>query len=495
MDEFYNDWISNEIYWFNCSNDIDNYLTLKYEHLLNYDLNLEHPIKFIILYDQLPRHIFRNTMSNHIIQYFLIKALDIINHYKYNQIFINNLTNIDWIFFMLPLRHTNIKNNIIFVIKQFPYKYIKNNYNFLLKKFIIATLKNSNYIENLNQRISYFYNNYILDFIPSNNTIFNNPIFNFQFNNNNINQAIISLSGGVDSMVCLHNCILLYPQINWICIHINYNNRIESNDETRFIAYYCYKYNIKLYVRDIDEVNRNFYKSHDLREIYEEYTKKIRYNCYKSFSSNPIVILGHNKDDCFENILTNISYNTKYENLKGMTNISYIDNITFIRPLINISKNDIYIYAQENNIPYLKNSTPKWSQRGQIRNNIIPTLNKWNNNIINGIFNISTTLENLYQFINIYVDNIISNTNNNNLILKFNELNFNKIFWKLYFFKLYNISPSNKSLDYFINRLFLWYNKQFIKINKLQIIIKKNFIFQIIYNNNNTLFISYLHLK
>lgn len=493
MNEFYNDWISNEKYWFNCSKETDEYLISKYEYLLNEKINESYPIiTYIILYDQLPRHIYRNTSSNHIIEYFLNKSLTLINNYKNNEIYINILTDIEWVFFMLPLRHTNNKNNVIFVIKQFSLRFIKCDNKLILKKFIIATLKNCKYKEQIKKRISYFYDNNILEFKPINDIIYKNSINNFNLNNN-IKTGIISLSGGVDSMVCLHNCILLYPHINWICIHINYNNRKETDDEVRFIAYYCYKNNVKLYVRDIDEVSREFYKNNDLREIYEEYTKKIRYNSYKLKSENPIVILGHNKDDCFENILTNMTNNSKYENLKGMNYESEIEGIKFIRPLLNISKNEIYKYAHENNIPYLKNSTPQWSQRGKIRNNIIPILNEWNNNIITGIYNISDIMENLYNFINIHVENVIKNTINNTLTLKLNELNFNKIFWKLYIFKLLNIIPSNKSLNYFIDRLLLWYNKQLYKIHILQIVIKKNLIFQI-NNNNNNLIIKFNYL-
>lgn len=482
MNNFYNDWISNENYWFNSTKEIDKYLTQNYEYLLNKEINENDPIiTYIILYDQLPRHIYRNTLSNHIIKYFLNKSLKLVNNYMNNNIYINNLTDVEWVFFMLPLRHTNQKNNIIYVIQQFKNRLIICNDKLLLKKFIIATLKNSNYKETLEERISFFYDNTILEFKPTNKTIYNKSINDFILKND-IQTGIISLSGGVDSMVCLHNCILLYPNIEWICVHINYNNRIESDYEVRFISYYCYQNKVKLYVRDIYEVSRDFYKKNDLREIYEEYTKKIRYNSYKFKTNNPIVILGHNKDDCLENILTNITNNSKYENLKGMKYESIIDDIIFIRPLINISKENIIKYAQENNIPYLKNSTPKWSQRGKIRNNIVPVLNDWNNNIINGLYNMSDILENLYNFTNICIDNLIIKTKNNTLILNFNELNFNKIFWKLYIFKLLNIIPSNKSLDYFTDRLLLWYTKQLNKIKILQIVIKKNLIFQI--NNN-----------
>ena len=47
---------------------------------------------------------------------------------------------------------------------------------------------------------------------------------------------------------------------------------------------------------------------------------------------------------------------------------------TNLRSLLNVSKNNIYQFVQKHNIPYVKNSTPEWSQRGKIRNNIVPVL-------------------------------------------------------------------------------------------------------------------------
>ena len=511
---FIKDWINNEKYWFSKDSNIDIYITNKYEFLLNYNFNnlsndnkMLYFIHFIIIYDQLPRHIYRNTDSNHIILYFLNKAINIINN-NYN---IDNLSDIEWIFYMLPLRHTNNKNNILFVLKNAWIRFNESNSN-IIKKFIIATYNKANFKEDIlnNEIISFHYDKNILDYYSDNNIITNfENIGNFDIINNIYNNStiIISLSGGVDSMVCLIHCIFKYKHINFICIHINYKNRKESDDETRFIAFICYKYNIKLYVREINEINREICKKNDMRDIYEDYTKKIRFNCYKSIYENnnlPIVILGHNKDDCFENILTNITYESKYNNLKGMNEYSIQDNIIFIRPLLNIYKNSIYLFAKSNNIPYLKNSTPIWSQRGKIRNTIIPVFNSWDNRSINGFFQLSNIVEELYSTLNINVNifinkfiiykNIIEQKSQvkydyYKIIINLSDLNLNKIFWKMVINKLMNFNLSNKSVINLIDRLKLWILK-FEKhdINKItSIIISKNITFNIYKNkiNNN----------
>lgn len=208
----------------------------------------------------------------------------------------------------------------------------------------------------------------------------------------------------------------------------------------------------------------------DMRDIYESYTKKIRFNCYKKFGKIPTVILGHNKDDCFENILTNIAYNSKYENLRGIEYSTIIDNINFIRPLINVSKNDIYKFAITHNLPYLKNSTPNWSQRGKIRMEIIPALMNWDNRIIDGLFNLSEVMKNYNEILKKSIENF-----NEIEIGKIEDLNTSKLYWKHGIYKLFNFHITNKSLLALITRLELWKTKyNSIDLNKKTLIIVSN---------------------
>ena len=220
----------------------------------------------------------------------------------------------------------------------------------------------------------------------------------------------------------------------------------------------------------------------DLRDVYESYTKRIRFNSYKAFSDGkiPTVILGHNKDDCFENILTNISYNCKYENLIGVEYSSIIDNINFIRPLINVSKDDIYKFANSHNLPYLKNSTPTWSQRGKIRANIIPVLNNWDNRIISGLFNLNDILKDYNEVLKASIQNFKEIE-----IDKIDNLNMSKLYWKHGIFKLFKIYISNKSIETLIQRLELWKNKTIDINKKTKIIVSKNITIIIIKKQNN----------
>ena len=189
---------------------------------------------------------------------------------------------------------------------------------------------------------------------------------------------------------------------------------------------------IKLYHRTIDEINRNSCHNNGLRDLYEDITKKIRYDCYKQIKSRPIVALGHNKDDCFENIITNILQKQNYDNLQGMKCYTIIDDITFWRPMLDISKQDIIKFAIKHNIPFLQDSTPKWCNRGKIRDDIVPCFQNFHKELIPSMFELAKKVQQMDETLNDFVLNkIISNIqiDSNNIIIK-TRSNFNDILWK-----------------------------------------------------------------
>jgi tRNA(Ile)-lysidine synthetase-like protein len=387
---------------------------------------------------------------------------------------------------MLVYRHSNIRENLIFVMNEY---WKLSNKNQIPKNFIKATYTRANFEEELD------YYNYPAEFDRT--ILDNNPIIEISehqlykignFDKLDTDMIIISLSGGVDSVVCLYNIYNNYKfnqKIKIVAIHINYNNRKEVEEEVKFLRCLCCDLDIDLYVRKITEINRHDCMINDLRDIYEAYTKKVRFNSYKKLQNgyeNPVIILGHNKDDCFENILTNIAYNNKYENLQGIEYKSVIDGIKFIRPLIDVSKDDIYKFANDHNLPYLKNSTPNWSQRGKIRNDVIPVLEKWDNRIIDGLFNLSNILKSYNEILNKSIENFkISEIDN------LDKLNLCKLYWKYGLHKSFNIYISNNALKSLIERLELWKNKYAkMDVNKKTIIIiNKNINMIIIKRTNN----------
>lgn len=270
---------------------------------------------------------------------------------------------------------------------------------------------------------------------------------------------IISLSGGVDSMVLI--CIILYLGYETIGIHINYNNRIETTKESEMLKIWCKINNIKLYVEEINNIKRNEIK----REKYEKITQNIRFTFYKKIlllENLDTILLAHHKDDIIENIFANICRGRNLLNLAVIKEKTEIDNIIIGRPLLIFNKFNIYDFAHKYQIPYFKDTTPDWSVRGKYRKEILPKLNNTFSNFQNNLYLLNRQSEEWGKLID---EKIINPFFNNITFLDYNLITFNYIeyinyplsFWKNIFIKLFHERqkkcPSNKSIDNFMNIL------------------------------------------
>ena len=204
---------------------------------------------------------------------------------------------------------------------------------------------------------------------------------------------IVSLSGGIDSMVIAAALAHLrdgcnFSQLYIVAVHIDYGNRPESAAEAAYVKYYALN---KLHldrcvVRVINEVTRGVTK----RDEYEKLSRNIRYDlyrdtvvdCIKTCTENSPscriaevgVMLGHHRGDVVENVISNSNKGSGPLDLSGMTSVSKNDGVTIYRPLLPLEKTDVYDYSHKYGVPYFKDTTPHWSTRGKLRNKLIPLL-------------------------------------------------------------------------------------------------------------------------
>ncbi len=181
------------------------------------------------------------------------------------------------------------------------------------------------------------------------------------------NPCIVSLSGGVDSMVML--ALLVATRRPVVAAHIVYGNRAVSRQEYAFIARYCARLGVPLYVYKIEWLRRGEVE----REFYESVTRDIRFHVYKAVAAacgvttEPTVLLGHIQEDVVENIWTNLTKCQHLDNLAGMSASDVQMGVRICRPFLQMEKSQIYELSSMYAIPYLKNTTPAWSNRGKFR--------------------------------------------------------------------------------------------------------------------------------
>ena len=186
---------------------------------------------------------------------------------------------------------------------------------------------------------------------------------------------LVSLSGGVDSMV-LVSLLSQIQQGSVYAIHIAYGNRAEADDECRFLRNYCHRIGVPLFVYHIEYIRRGNCD----RAFYETTTRNIRFAVYKHIVKRlselhaPVpmetipICLGHIADDMVENVWTNLARGVHLDNLKKMDSDNICQGVRIVRPFLYTEKIDIYAVSKMLRIPYLKNTTPEWSNRGKFRN-------------------------------------------------------------------------------------------------------------------------------
>ena len=503
LNELYDEWYHNKNYWFSKNSKIDTYLCDKYYKYIEstkdiYENYKNDPnaydnkiiISCIILLDQISRHFKRVYDSNINTIEYSKKAVNFSNILLYNNV--HEVFTIDELSFIyLPYRHLKDIDKIYEIINLYILLYEKANTEDKLKcrRYLQATLNNIykdiNLLSMKNSIRIKTWEDISKDILDPQCLQKRDNIFVLcPIVHNNIceeigklkdnSTIIVSLSGGVDSIVALYLCKYIKDTYNSskikniIAVHINYNNRKHSTDELDFVNYYCNKLGIKLYFRTIKEISRNNCLHNGLRDLYEDITKNIRYDMYRLNikNDNTYILLGHNKDDCFENVLTNISNKSNYNNLCGMEVLKEIEGMMFWRPLLNVEKKYIIDYANSNNIPYLYDSTPSWSVRGKIRDTVKPSLLHLKNNegtddnsVIDSFFYLRDYMANTQDIFNdLIITNLISKIkysdydNNRKYIAEYNKSELLSLKYivisKILFTKL-NIRYSHKAIKDF----------------------------------------------
>lgn len=284
---------------------------------------------------------------------------------------------------------------------------------------------------------------------------------NIIMNNNfaKYNVFAVSISGGVDSMILSYITHIVCKKYNkkLILLHVCYNNRDCCSHEVSFLKDWANYLNVELYIREINEIQRS--RNSAYRSMYEEVTRRIRFSFYKYFDCP--ILLGHNRDDTFENMFSNLSKGIHFDNLSGMREIGFEDHTHILRPFLSIDKYKIVQYADNLNIPHLYDSTPPWSRRGKTRDTLIPSINDFDPNILKGLEKFTQYTSFLYnqwekQFER--WNKVCVHKSNNSLTitrdLYFKTNKDNVSFWiRIWFDNDMDTRPSNKSFHNLIHNI------------------------------------------
>ena len=214
--------------------------------------------------------------------------------------------------------------------------------------------------------------------------------------NNLINKndkIVIGVSGGPDSMCLLDilYCLKEELKIEIFVSHINHGLRKEADEETKYVEEYCKQRKIECFIKKVDI--KNLSKEQKLGT--EEMGRKVRYDFFeetaKKVNANKVAT-AHTANDNSETVLMNILRGTAISGLKGIEISRKDENMTYIRPLRNCTRQEIeeYCQAKKLNPKIDKSNLENIYTRNKIRNELIPYIQKeFNPNIINSLNRLS----------------------------------------------------------------------------------------------------------
>ena len=190
---------------------------------------------------------------------------------------------------------------------------------------------------------------------------------------------LVACSGGVDSMVLVD--VLLKLNYNISIAHCNFQLRSKESDaDEKFLHDFAVKHTIPFYTVKFD--TKEYKKDKDVST--QMAARELRYNWFEQIRKENhyhSIAVAHHLDDQLETILLNM---TKGTGIKGLTGMQP-KNGYIIRPLLEISKQEILLYAKENNIQYREDSSNATDdyQRNLIRHQVVPQLEKINPSLHN----------------------------------------------------------------------------------------------------------------
>lgn len=212
----------------------------------------------------------------------------------------------------------------------------------------------------------------------------------------------VALSMGCDSMALFFILLNLKKKCNFIlsACHLNHNLRDESISEQKEFIKLMNQFNIRYYTETLS-VPKDLKNSNKSFELWARNERLKFFKRAKEILNSQYIAIAHNKDDILETFYLNLF---RGSGLSGAASIKpkrdYI-----IRPVIDITKNELKSYLKDNNIAYFEDKTNADNKikRNYIRNVLIPEISDEFPGsqiaVINFINEINKTIEFVESFI------------------------------------------------------------------------------------------------
>lgn len=202
-------------------------------------------------------------------------------------------------------------------------------------------------------------------------------------------RLLVTVSGGIDSMVLLHLVKKINADIT--VAHCNFQLRgAESDADEQFVKDYAESNQIPFFSTSF---NTEAFAS-DYKLSIQVAARELRYKWFHELLDThklDYIVTAHHADDNLETFLIHLTRGTGLDGLTGIPK----QNGKIIRPLLDFSRDEILDYAKTNNVPWREDSSNNSDKylRNKLRHDIIPVLKELNPSFLESFKNTSDYLQ------------------------------------------------------------------------------------------------------
>lgn len=221
---------------------------------------------------------------------------------------------------------------------------------------------------------------------------------------------LVGVSGGVDSVVLLDILHVLSFEhgFSLSVAHVNHGLRgADAKRDEKFVRSLAQKYDVPCHSTQVQV--KDFAKKHSLSE--EVAARELRYKFFRQTASTiraNSCATAHTADDAAETLLMNLFRGTGLSGLAGIPpRRPLVKKTQLIRPLLQLSKEEIISYAQERELEWFEDETNTLTTytRNKVRHEVLPRLKEeFNPKIIESLNRTATLLRKADGFIESFID-------------------------------------------------------------------------------------------
>jgi len=200
-------------------------------------------------------------------------------------------------------------------------------------------------------------------------------------------RILVALSGGPDSTALIASLTALAApwRLHVSAVHFDHGLRgRESDEDARFVAALCAQLHVPL---TIERINLRGGTDRGRSESLQQRAREARYARLRALAAEQgadRVALGHQADDQAETVLM---WMMRGAGATGLTGIPPIREGLFMRPLLNLTRDDVLAYLDGRALTYRSDSSNnRWTyRRNRVRHEFLPLAKTYNPSIVRAL--------------------------------------------------------------------------------------------------------------